>query len=93
MLPTFRPSKCQTFDVFTDRINIPLPSNQGFIPVERRCRQGIYIEFEDALGVVLLIPGFASNRHVFDLGGGDGKISLFVNNFEERAILNVLVYT
>jgi hypothetical protein len=75
MRPIFRPSKCQSFDVFAERIHVPLlgPSSQGSIPIERRCRQGIYIDIEEPLGTVLLVPGFAANRHIFDLGGGNGN--------------------
>jgi hypothetical protein len=76
--PKFRPSKCKTFDVFAETLVLPILSEyvdelpKAYISVDRRCRQGIYIESEEPLGRVLLVPGFASNRGIFDMGGGVG---------------------
>ena len=78
--PKFRQSKCKTFDVFAETLVLPILSEFvddspiGWIGVDRRCRQGIYIESEASSGRVLLVPGFASNRGIFDMGGGVGKL-------------------
>ncbi|KAI8854550.1 Alpha/Beta hydrolase protein [Chytridium lagenaria] len=44
----------------------------GHIPMDRRCVTAVYGHAMKARGAVLLIPGFASNRAVFDMGGGKG---------------------
>ena len=73
--PRFHPSKDKTFDLYSLSLAVPfLSQSSGGIPVERRCRQEVYLGFQKSVDSILCVPGFASNRHVFDLGGGQGKI-------------------
>ncbi|KAJ3280175.1 hypothetical protein HK104_000855 [Borealophlyctis nickersoniae] len=80
-----RTSRCGTFTVVIEHYNVPLydrenatvTSGGGFLPMDRRCTNGVYYDRKmfgkKTKGAVLLIPGFASNREMFDLGGGRGK--------------------
>ncbi|KAJ3292783.1 hypothetical protein HDU76_007132 [Blyttiomyces sp. JEL0837] len=68
-----RPSLCGQFTVVAERYSVPLPDGPGCIPMDRRCTVTVYGHTHLAKAAVLLIPGFASNRAVFDVGGGKGK--------------------
>ncbi|KAJ3102480.1 hypothetical protein HDU96_009613 [Phlyctochytrium bullatum] len=68
-----RSSLCGEFTVVFETYGVPLLDGHGFIPMDRRCTTAIYGHAVKAKGAVLLIPGFASNRAVFDMGGGKGR--------------------
>ncbi|KAJ3219391.1 hypothetical protein HDU67_001610 [Dinochytrium kinnereticum] len=65
-----RPSLCGQFTVVAETYGVPLLDCTGSIPMDRRCTTAVYGHAIKARGAVLLIPGFASNRAVFDMGGG-----------------------
>ncbi|KAJ3109430.1 hypothetical protein HDU97_006675 [Phlyctochytrium planicorne] len=68
-----RPSLCKEFTVVAEEYAVHLFDGTGCIPMDRRCTTAIYGHAVKARGAVLLIPGFASNRAVFDMGGGKGR--------------------
>ncbi|KAJ3195009.1 hypothetical protein HK101_001337 [Irineochytrium annulatum] len=67
-----RNSRCGGFTVVAESYTVHLRDGQGSIPMDRRCTTGVYGHSIKARGAILLIPGFASNRAVFDVGGGVG---------------------
>jgi pimeloyl-ACP methyl ester carboxylesterase len=67
-----RSSLCGTFTVAAEKYYVPL-TDGGSIPMDRRCSITVYGHTDTSKGAVLLIPGFASNRAVFDVGGGKGR--------------------
>ncbi|KAI9352820.1 Alpha/Beta hydrolase protein [Obelidium mucronatum] len=68
-----RPSLCGQFTVVAEDYNVPLSDSTGFLPMDRRCSVNVYERPHTAKGAVLLIHGFASNRTMFDIGGGKGR--------------------
>ncbi|KAJ3084512.1 hypothetical protein HK102_000631, partial [Quaeritorhiza haematococci] len=69
-----RKSKCGTFTCVAETFAVPLMDNPGgFIPMDRRCSPDVYAQPSKAKGAVILIPGFASNRRIFDCGGGQNR--------------------
>ncbi|TPX65534.1 hypothetical protein SpCBS45565_g05105 [Spizellomyces sp. 'palustris'] len=68
-----RLSLCKTFHLLYTEYSVPLSDGSGHLPMDRRCLQSVFMDGKGSRGAVLLIPGFASNRHMFHLGGGLGK--------------------
>ncbi|KAJ3415905.1 hypothetical protein HDV05_003746 [Chytridiales sp. JEL 0842] len=67
-----RYSLCGQFMVAAEKFWVPL-TDGGMIPMDRRTTLVVYNKATSAKGAVLLVPGFASNRSVFDMGGGVGR--------------------
>ncbi|KAJ3179896.1 hypothetical protein HDU87_002464 [Geranomyces variabilis] len=61
-----------TCTLFVEDYKVPLSDGSGFLPMDRECRRETFSKGSQK-GAVLLIPGFASNRQMFHLGGGVGK--------------------
>ncbi|KAJ3154524.1 hypothetical protein HDU86_004653 [Geranomyces michiganensis] len=61
-----------TCTLFVEDYKVPLIDGSGFLPMDRECRRETFSKGSQK-GAVLLIPGFASNRQMFHLGGGIGK--------------------
>ncbi|KAI8820984.1 uncharacterized protein EV422DRAFT_48298 [Fimicolochytrium jonesii] len=62
------------FTVFCEDYSVPLFDNSGYLPMDRECTRTVFAKgAEAAKGAILLVPGFASNRQMFHLGGGLGK--------------------
>ncbi|KAI9005414.1 hypothetical protein BC832DRAFT_592524 [Gaertneriomyces semiglobifer] len=71
------PSNDESFILFKESYQVPfLDNTPGYLPLDRRCSQQIYGRGQPAKGACLCIPGFASNRNIFHLGGGVGKPGL-----------------
>ncbi|ORY48176.1 alpha/beta-hydrolase [Rhizoclosmatium globosum] len=70
-----RPSLCGTFTVVAEDYSVPLlkDANGGALPMDRRCTVKVYERAQSAKAAVLLVHGFASNRTMFDAGGGKGR--------------------
>ncbi|KAI9092159.1 hypothetical protein DFS34DRAFT_311830 [Phlyctochytrium arcticum] len=68
-----RASLCGTFIVHCQEFVVPLLDKTGYLPMDRRCTRNVFGNPRAARGALLLIPGFASNRRMFHLGGGVGK--------------------
>ncbi|KAJ3234343.1 hypothetical protein HDU78_005884 [Chytriomyces hyalinus] len=68
-----RPSLCGSFTVVAEEYAVALSDATGYIPMDRRCLVRVYERLQVAKGAVLLVHGFASNRTIFSIGGGNGK--------------------
>ncbi|KAJ3262176.1 hypothetical protein HDU77_000462 [Chytriomyces hyalinus] len=68
----FRPSLCGSFTVVAQSFRVPLSdSPTACIPMDRRCLLAVYERARSAKGAILLIPGFAANRQIFDFHAKD----------------------
>ncbi|KAI9343900.1 hypothetical protein DFJ73DRAFT_505178 [Zopfochytrium polystomum] len=65
--------------IVSEHYKVPLKGGIGCIPMERRCTLPVFSRPSKAKGAVLLIPGFSSNRSVFDVRGEEdrGGVSFF----------------
>ncbi|RKO83561.1 Alpha/Beta hydrolase protein [Blyttiomyces helicus] len=69
----WRDSHCGSFTVILEHYNVPLKDGSpGALPMDRKCTLGVYGQTATK-GAVLLVPGYASNREIFDMGGGRGR--------------------
>lgn len=78
------PSSCGRFTLVSELYSVPLKDGPGLLPMDRRCMLRVYGHPERGRGAVLLIPGFSSNRACFDVGGGQGKGSSFIEYLAYR---------
>ncbi|KAJ3121886.1 hypothetical protein HK098_003305 [Nowakowskiella sp. JEL0407] len=73
-------SHCKTFSLLHEVYQVPLKAG-GFLPMDRKCTFNVFAHSKKSKGVILLIPGFASNRKMFDVGGGKGKSGISFMEF------------
>ncbi|KAI8810098.1 Alpha/Beta hydrolase protein [Cladochytrium replicatum] len=75
-------SHCGNFNVVAESYSVPLMDGSGAcLPMSRKCSTHVYAHPSHAKGIVLLVPGYANNRHMFDVGGGRGKSGISFMEF------------